>query len=76
MGGDAVGAAAKLGLRPFDVKFLAEDGTQRQFVVLAANIEEAFEFVWDEPLEVGGGGVKDILSISPSSLPSQVLGLE
>jgi hypothetical protein len=58
------------------VTFLAEDGTKRQFVILAASIEEAFEFVWDEELEVGGGGVRDILTISPSSLPRSLLGLE
>ena len=76
MGGHAVGTARGLGLSPFDVTFLAEDGTKRQFVVLAADLDAAFEYVWDETLEVGGGGIKDILTISPSSLPPSVLDLE
>jgi hypothetical protein len=71
-----VGETEELGLEPFDVTFLAVDGTVRQFVVLATSIEAAFEFVWDEELEVGGGGVQDILTISPSSLPRALLGLE
>ena len=78
MGGDALGQEGQLGLRPFDVKFIANDGSVRQCVVLAATIEEAFEFVWDagEELEVGGGGIKDLLSISPSSLPSSLIGVK